>query len=238
MSGVRAIVGAPKWIVSIAVLASAGAWLGAMSAANAAPLTFDGITFLDGEKAFADEVVAFTVGTLVDDAHDNPEEALGVPDQPSGPGIDYVSLGNNDPGVEGDATLILRFTDNSLTTSGGATADLHVFEIGTAIELMEVSISTDALTWIVLGTLEGQPTSIDIDAVAGVVAGGLYSYVRIVDAGEGASGSPFAGADIDAVGAISSGVAVPPVPVPAVLPFLLSGLVGLGLLGWRKRRAA
>ena len=35
-------------------------------------------------------------------------------------------------------------------------------------------------------------------------------------------------------GPTSSGV----IPVPAALPLMLSGLVGLGLIGWRKRRAA
>ena len=210
--------------------------LGLATTSQATPLTFDGITFEDGVKAFADEVVSFTVGTLVDDAHDNPGEALGIPDHPSGSDINYVSLGNNDPGVTGDATLILRFTDNSLTPSGDGTADLHVFEIGDAIEKMEISISKDLVSWIVLGVLEGQPTSIDIDAANGVVFGDLFSYVRIVDAGEGASGSPFAGADIDAVGAISSGSAA--VPLPAALPLLLAGLAGLGLVGWRRQRAA
>ena len=37
-----------------------------------------------------------------------------------------------------------------------------------------------------------------------------------------------------------TGETVPPgvIPVPAALPLLLSGLVDLGLIGWRKRRAA
>ena len=110
--------------------------------------------------------------------------------------------------------MVLRFTDNSLTTSGDSSADLHLFETGDAIEPMEVSISKDGSSWIALGTVSGQPTSVDIDSVPGVILGETYAFVRIVDSNSQVTGSPFGGADIDAVGAISSGAAsIPPVPL-------------------------
>ena len=39
-------------------------------------------------------------------------------------------------------------------------------------------------------------------------------------------------------GSITSLTEVSPVPVPAALPLLLSGLLGLGAMGWRKRKTA
>jgi hypothetical protein len=199
------------------------------STASAAPLTFSGITFDDGALAFADEVVSYVQGANVGFPNDDPLEALGTPDLPSGPGVDFVSLGNFQTSNPLAATLVLRFTDNSLTTSGDATKDLHIFEIGAVVERMDIFIAkTLATPWIFVGRLEGKPTSVDIDAVTGVLLGELFSYVKIVDGSEGGSGFPFGGADIDAVGAISSGAAVPTIPLPAALPLLLTGLISLG----------
>ena len=169
-------------------------------------------------------------GPNVDPPYNNSSRALGPPD---GPG---TSLGNGSEGDITDASLILRFDDNSLTPSGDSTADLHIFEGGPAVEEMEISISKDGQAWIFLGLLEGQPTSIDIDGTAGVAPGDLFRFVRLSDAGEGASGSPFGGADIDAVGAISSSFDVPDIPqiaAPAALPLLGLGLAAL--VAYRRR---
>ncbi|MBN2316998.1 MAG: fibro-slime domain-containing protein [Sedimentisphaerales bacterium] len=126
----------------------------------------------------------------------DPIDALGIPDYSNNKGA--VSLGDG-------GELILQFTDNSLTTSGDEKPDLHIFEIGGATEWMIISISTDVISWIPLGELRGQPTSIDIDNVTGVVTGNKYSYVRIKDdPNRNQTGSPYGEADIDAVGAISS----------------------------------
>ena len=123
--------------------------------------------------------------------------------------------------------------DNSLTTSGDATADLHIFEVGSAVEIFNVSISQDLITWIDLGDLSGQPTSIDIDGVAGVVAFAQYSYVRLIDVGPNQTGSPFGEADIDAIGAISSAPAVA-MNAPGAIAVFALGLAGMV---WRRRTA-
>lgn len=188
--------------------------------ASAAPLTFDGITFDDGEQAFADEVVSYTPGPDVGAGWNDPTEALGIP------GGDSVSLGDF-------GELILRFTDNSLTSSGDSTADLHIFEIGAQVEWMNVAISTNNVDYIDLGDVLGQPTSIDIDPVSGVLSGTQYSYVRIRDIEPSQSGSPFGEADINAVGAISSAPPAPPestVPTPGSWLLIVMGILALGAM--------
>ena len=184
------------------------------------PTTYSGVTFPDGDISFADEVVSFAPGDDVAAPHLDSSQVLGAPDG------NHLSLGD-------DGTLVVRFTDNSLTTSGDAAADLHIFEVGSAVEVFNVSISQDGISWIDLGDLSGQPTSIDIDGVAGVVAFARYSYVRLIDAGPNQTGSPFGEADIDAIGAISS---APPVAIhsPGALAIFALGLAGLG---WRRRKA-
>ncbi|WP_300039462.1 VPLPA-CTERM sorting domain-containing protein [uncultured Roseobacter sp.] len=140
--------------------------------------------------------------------------------------------------------VTVEFTDNSLTTSGDDSADLFVFEVGSSgggvIESFQVEISKDASTWIDLGIVSGDAVvGLDIDGVAGVIAGDVFSFVRVTDAPGGAtSGSPFGGPDIDAIGAISSAppIADPPisvVPLPAAGWALLSALAVL--MGFRRR---
>lgn len=201
---------------------------------SASPLIFDGITFPDGAVSFADQVVTYTEGDNVGNAHDNPADALGTPDfVDAATDTGYVSLGNG-------GQLILRFTNNSLTTSGDATADLHVFEIGGVVEAFELAISVDGASWLGLGTLSGQPTSIDIDGVTGVTPGTQYSFVRLTDPpGDAGSGFPFAEADIDAVGAIASAAPVPQgpsqVPGPNAMLLLAAALIGLGAVRYKRQ---
>jgi hypothetical protein len=195
-----------------------------VSSANAAPITIDGITFPQGAASFADAVVSYAPGPDVGGTYADPNAALGLPDYSDPNGA--ASLGLN-------GSLVVRFTDNSLTTSGDSTADLHVFEIGASTEFFKVEISKDGSTWLSLGNVLGQPTSIDIDAVPGVMPHALYSWVRLSDVKPSQSPFPFGEADIDAVGAISSGAAI---PEPGTLS--LVGMALLSIPAIRRRRTA
>lgn len=197
---------------------------------QAGAVLIGGVEFPDGATSFADSVVNYSPGANVGAGWDDPAQALGIPDYTGSAGK-AVSLGV-------DGSLTLQFTDNSLTTSGNTDADLWIFEIGGAIESFNVKISTDNVTYIDLGNISGQPSGIDIDAFtgAGVIIGGLYSYVMLTDVAPNQSGSPFGEADIDAVGAISSAPPVNPVPVPAAV--WLFGTALMGFFGMSRKRKA
>jgi hypothetical protein len=192
-----------------------GAALSLSTGAAAMPTTYSSVTFPDGDISFADEVISFNPGPDVAAPHDDQNLVLGALDG------SHISLGDN-------GSIIVRFSDNSFTTSGDATADLHIFEVGARVEVFNVAISQDLVNWIDLGDLSGQPTSIDIDAVAGVVQFAQYSYVRLTDVDPNQTGSPFGEADIDAIGAISS---APPVAIhaPGALAFLGLGFAAMML---------
>lgn len=189
-----------------------------------------GVEFPNGAQSFADVVVSYNpVGSGVSTDYDDPTQALGVPNYPTGVianGNGHVSLGD----VGG--SLVLQFVDNLLTPSGDSAHDLWIFEVGPAVEPTFVDISVDALTWTPVGAAAGATRGINIDAF---VSSGQYSYVRLTTK-QSYSGSPFAGPDIDAVGAISS-VNVPQVNVPEPMTAALIGL-GLGGLSFRRKKVS
>ena len=196
----------------------------------AAAIPFGGVEFPDGLTSFADEVVSFSPGSDVAGPYLDSSHVIGAPDFTGPDGLNSdgaLSLGDG-------GSLVVRFVDNSLTTSGDAGEDLWIFEVGAAVEEFNVAISMDNINWIDLGALSGQPTGIDIDSVAGVVAGAQYSYVRLTDnASRNQTNGPFGEADIDAIGAISSAPPVQQVPAPPAPLLLIAGIPGI-LLGLRR----
>ena len=156
-----------------------------------------GVIFPNGMTSFADEVVSFTPGIGTVPPNNDSRTAIGSPQG----GIDgqFLSLGWG-------GELVLKFTDNALTTSGDKENDLWIYEIGPAVEPTYVSISENGFDWISLDLIQGSTRGIDIDAYTanGVVPGREYHYVKLLDSNQHLSSYPVAGADIDAVGAIRS----------------------------------
>lgn len=203
-------------------------WL--MPAAHAVP--FGGIEFPGGAISFADAVVSYdpAFGGGAVPTHPNfldPDEALGPPDYTGGStGTGSVSLGSG-------GRLILQFVDNVLTGSDNADFDLHIFEVGPDVEDTFVDISSDGVTWFSVGKVFGSTSSIDLDAF-GFGSLHTFSYVRLTDdPNEGGTGGATVGADIDAVGAISTRRST---DVPdAASPVLLVGVSLLVFAGLRRK---
>jgi hypothetical protein len=144
--------------------------------------TYDGIYFPAGAASFADELVS---ANLLGGASN------GNPDRSS------VSLGAH-------GWIILKFTDNSLSTSGDSGPDLYVKEGGSSkTEMAEIYISEDGTNWLKVGNAN-RKTLFDIDSISGVVQGAKYPFVKCVDLNGKSSTMSWEGADIDSVGAISS----------------------------------
>ena len=194
-----------------------------------------GVEFPEGAVSFADTVVSYSLTASVPSApHQGDFNALGIPDYagvnscPSQLGCTFVSLGSG-------GSIVLRFDDNKLTGSNSAALDLWVFEVGPNVEDTFVDISVDGMNWNAVGKVFGATAGIDIDAFGfGVV--NQFGYVRLTDdpaEGGGGSGGTV-GADIDAVGAIST--VRTPIPEPTTIALLVLGLLTLSRQQLRLRR--
>ncbi len=208
---------------------------------DARAVIFGGIDFPDGLISFADRVIRYdpAFGGSPPSGPDftNPLEALGPP-RVSPPG-QFVSIGDG-------GLLELGFVDNVLTNSGNnGVRDLHIFEIGPAVERTFVAIhpTPDARPFLdpggdsngdgffEIGSVSGGTASIDLDVVFPGVAPGVLRFdaVQLIDdffdnlfLPPGLS----AGADIDAVGAISTAFVPGPTgldPRDPLLPILVDG---------------
>jgi hypothetical protein len=197
----------------------------AVSASHAAE--FGGIEFPAGLPSFADKVVSFNptlIGGNPIPQVLNPLTTLGAPNYPNGPS--FVSLGAG-------GQIVLEFEDNFLTGSDSAAPDLHIFEIGDGVEATFVAISKNGQDWEEIGKVFGSTSSIDIDAF-NFGSQDRFRFVRLID---DPLDQPIAGitegADIDAVGAIST-IRRNHVPDHGSSA-LMVGIALAGLLGARRR---
>ncbi|MCE5327309.1 MAG: PEP-CTERM sorting domain-containing protein [Planctomycetaceae bacterium] len=215
----------------IAGLLMAAALMATISSTARAEIIGD-VDFPAGALSFADAVVSYNPAIDTPESPDpnwrDAADALGAPNftsPPSGAAThnigQFVSLGNG-------GYLTVQFTDNALTGSGDSSADLYVFEVGPVVEASFVWISTDNAEWIYVGRIQGSARGIDIDAAlaaAGLASTTRFQYVTIQDDRMDYPADRYgfyAGADIDAIGAISS-ASIIDVPEPATLALLTLG---------------
>jgi gliding motility-associated-like protein len=174
-------------------------------------------TCFDDGLSFADYVIEYIQTCGDTNEFQNPEEALGVADNPMVAGSDkYVSLGDG-------GMIKLGFSDNLIINSGDDAPDIWVFEVGSVVESTTIELlpadpititslvdagvlDSDGDGYYEFGTIMGSTASIDIEEfVAGFGKGVLkFNAIKITDVPNIGceSGSP--GADIDAVCALSS----------------------------------
>ncbi len=225
-----------KGFSHIAVLALATI----MATTTAKAETFGGVNFPQGAISFADSVVSYTLNPASQPsaAYQGASNALGAPNY-SGQNncanqanCSFVSLG-------GGGKLVLQFTDNVLTGSGSNAFDLWIFEIGPNVEDTIVDVSVNGNTWLSVGLVTGSTRGIDIDAF-GFGTTSAFTFVRLTDvlAEGGAGNGGTVGADIDAVGAISTRRLTAAVPEPATWAMMLLGFGGLGAMLRRRRSLA
>lgn len=194
--------------------------IGLLKKAFAPAKTFYGVEFPAGDISFADRVVSYEPIIYlneeglpnVTEPFNNPQTALGFPNS-SNPDRPLPSLGDrNDVSLGLGGRITLQFTDNVLTGSGDDRLDLWIFEAGEITESVFVEISKDGKTWKSLGRTDRTHNGIDIDRY-GVGTEEFFSYVRLTDDPEqgdhegiwdNSEWVGWGGADIDAVGAISS----------------------------------
>ncbi len=202
--------------------------------AQAVPI--GGVEFPQGVVSFADSVFSFSPGlvgggTQPTVPHLGAQNALGVPNYTgdnscsSQADCTFVSLGDG-------GSLVVQFVDNVLTGSNSNALDLWIFEVGPDVEDMFVEISIDGSTWLSVGAVGGATAGVDIDAF-GYGSSSQFGYVRLTDNGalDGQTGTTV-GADVDAVGAIST--VRRSVPEPGTIGLLAAALAA-GLLAARRR---
>lgn len=168
------------------------------------PTTFGGTLYPLGSTSFADAVVSYDPSTTTPPALglQISGDSLGVPNYAGGVAEPTPNAGQGAVSLGGGGSITVQFVDNRLTGSGDASPDLEIFEVGNA-EPVSVEVSIDGVNFVSVGTAVGGANQIDVDRF-GFGPDDRISFVRITDQNFGSALDQAVGADIDAVGAISS----------------------------------
>ncbi|MEZ4333045.1 MAG: hypothetical protein R3F35_14895 [Myxococcota bacterium] len=163
-------------------------------------LVFDDVVYAFADEPDADLVVAFQPQIVAGNPPLDARDATRALDAADGRG---VSLGTG-------GSLVVRFADNALAGSGTPAPDLRIVELTSPFdESSLVEISPDGQAWTLLDKVSGPTGDIDLDA-HGFGPNHVIAFVRVTDdAADTPVGDPSAGADIDAIVALTS------VPAPA-----------------------
>jgi hypothetical protein len=171
--------------------------------------TYFGVTFPQGDLAFADRVVDYMAASCVRDAYDDPEEALGPPDACSagcegcnGCDTNAVSLGFRLSVLDHRGYLIIEFVDNILIDVVGADLFVYITNNNPA----RVEISSDGFNYIFVGETVGYPGSIDIGPY--VATEEQFHFVRLSDVPADEDHSDCPGPSIDAIGAMGPAIQI------------------------------
>ncbi|WP_218934549.1 GEVED domain-containing protein [Rosistilla ulvae] len=166
--------------------------------------TYGGTVYSQGSISFADVVVQYDPSTTTPPALglQISGNSLGVPNYTGGTAEPTPNAGQGAVSLGGGGSITVQFVDNRLVGSGDASPDLEIFEVGNA-EPVSVEVSIDGVNFVSVGTAVGGNNQIDIDRY-GFGPNDRISFVRITDQNFGSAADQAVGADIDAVGAISS----------------------------------
>ncbi|XZE21695.1 GEVED domain-containing protein [Pirellulaceae bacterium SH449] len=178
---------------------------GAVAEFTATPAaTFEGDFYSFGSMSFADRVVSYNPT-----AGGGPAPIPGLQDATAAIGVpNYTGIGEPQPGqgavsLGRGGTLVLQFTDNILTGSDDARPDLAVYQVGQSENVL-VEVSADGVNWTFVGTTTLANRYIDLDAY-GFNSTSQLQFVRLRDEpNQGPTSGNSVGADIDAVGALST----------------------------------
>lgn len=153
------------------------------------------ITLPSGEISFVDRIVVFEEGSphAIPEAARQPNYLLGPPEITELNRVGAIILGCR-------GSITAEFTDNALIDVEGA--DIHIWEVGEAIEPMTLAISQDGMNWIEIGLVSGSTASVDISEQA--EPGATYRFIRLTDVECLGPDSATPGADVDAVAAVGS----------------------------------
>jgi hypothetical protein len=244
--------------IVLSVVLSLGAGAVVLLNATLAPATtFYEVDFPAGEVSFADTIVSYEPIIYLNDEQlpnvrepfNNPASALGPPNSSNKQHSSSSLSARHDVSLGFGGRITLRFTNNALTGGGTNEPDLWIFEAGERTESVLVEISKDGKTWKAVGRTDSQHNGIDIDAF-GWGPEDYFAYVRLTDDPEEGEHDGvwydgewvgWGGADIDAVGAISSvslvssvshssSFSLPPSRLIVLVSVILVAGVGIGYL--------